>query len=197
MNESLAPMMFTVLWLIFCALWAAKSLILRRHRAYAQGKRFADKNPRFKYISYGIFVPQVALPLATFFSDSILLLKIHSSATISSIGLALCYSGLALYLYAQKHLGKNYSPCFDSHIPFEVVSSGPYRLIRHPGWLAKLMTGLGTVLASGSAWFAPAMIWIIIEMRRTIRVEEAYLIEALPDYNVYRSKTFALFPYVF
>jgi protein-S-isoprenylcysteine O-methyltransferase Ste14 len=110
--------------------------------------------------------------------------------------LALVYAGLTIYLFAQKHLGRNYSPCFDSHLPFEIVTTGPYGIVRHPGWLAKGLVGLGTTVATGSLWFAALFVWLLIEMRKTIATEEAILAAAFPSYAEYRAHTWMLVPFV-
>lgn len=193
-NEAI---IYTIFWLVFCALWAAKSLVLRQKRKYAEHRHLADANSTFKPMSYLVFSAQILLCTATFWSDSHWLLKFHSIDWVKCFGLFLSFSGLILYLYAQRYLGRNYSPCFDSHIPFEIVDSGPYKMIRHPGWLAKLFVGAGTLFVSGSFWFVPMIYWLILQMRKTISIEEEYLIKAFPQYKTYKMGTWALLPYIF
>lgn len=191
------PMFLTILWLLFSILWGLKSLILRHKKKYAIQKTLKNTNFRFKYISYFVFAMQISLLIAMFWSDHTALLKFHNQDSIRLTGIGLCYAGLIIYLYAQSHLGKNYSPCFDSHVPFEIVSSGPYRYLRHPGWLSKFLVGVGGILAAGSLWFLPILFWILFEMQKTIEVEESYLLEAFPNYRDYVQRTYRVLPFIY
>jgi protein-S-isoprenylcysteine O-methyltransferase len=82
-------------------------------------------------------------------------------------------------------------------LPHELVTTGPYRFIRHPGWLSKILVGVAGFFVSGSLWMALVLIWLLIELRRTIRAEERYLEQSLPDYRSYRKRTKMLVPFIF
>ena len=77
-----------------------------------------------------------------------------------------------------------------------VVADGPYRLIRHPGYLGTLLTRLGLGLASRSA---PATAGIAVLMgrayRRRIQAEEQLLGRDLPGYREYTKRTKRLIPF--
>ncbi|MGE0632384.1 MAG: isoprenylcysteine carboxylmethyltransferase family protein [Pseudobdellovibrionaceae bacterium] len=118
------------------------------------------------------------------------LLQFHTDDRFRILGFIFCYFGLFLSVISLVYLGRNYSPCFDSHIPFKLITNGPYKYIRHPGWLSKFIVGIGGILVSGSWWFIPVLLWLYIEMRRTISIEEAYLLDNFSDYKSYRDKTF-------
>lgn len=100
-------------------------------------------------------------------------------------------------MYSIKYLGRNYSPCFDAHIPFELVFKGPYQFIRHPGWLSKILVCVGTILVAGSIWFVPFLFWIIFEMKRTITIEENILARTFPSYQDYRARTYRVIPFLY
>jgi protein-S-isoprenylcysteine O-methyltransferase Ste14 len=78
-----------------------------------------------------------------------------------------------------------------------VISSGPYRLVRHPMYSGASMALIATPLALGSLWgvlIALALIAVIV-----IRLidEERYLSTNLPGYETYRSKVrYRLIPFV-
>jgi protein-S-isoprenylcysteine O-methyltransferase Ste14 len=187
----------TGLWLLFSFLWGAKAIVIRWKRSYSKNRILADTNKRFNVLSYVAFLIQIVLIPLTFWSESPLLLEVYRSERPIIFGMALAYSGLALYMYAFVHLGRNHSPCFDSHLPHELVTTGPYRFIRHPGWLSKILVGVAGFFVSGSLWMALVLIWLLIELRRTIRAEERYLEQSLPDYRSYRKRTKMLVPFIF
>jgi protein-S-isoprenylcysteine O-methyltransferase Ste14 len=66
-----------------------------------------------------------------------------------------------------------------------VCDSGPYRLVRHPGYAGNIPPLLGIVLALGSAWtLIPAAVALIIAVVRTA-LEDQTLQEELPGYRDY------------
>ena len=70
----------------------------------------------------------------------------------------------------------------------QVVSSGPYRLVRHPGYSGGLLLLLSTGVALGS-WIAIVPILLIVPfmVRRTL-IEERMLASALPGYAKYMQR---------
>jgi len=66
-----------------------------------------------------------------------------------------------------------------------VCDSGPYRVVRHPGYAGNLLPLLGIVLALGSVWtLIPAGVGLIIAVIRTA-LEDQTLQEELPGYRDY------------
>jgi protein-S-isoprenylcysteine O-methyltransferase Ste14 len=77
----------------------------------------------------------------------------------------------------------------------QVVSTGPYRWMRHPGYAGALITYIGTPLFLDSAWgFVPVMFISILLVVRT-RLEDRTLQEELPGYRDYAGRVrFRLLP---
>jgi len=66
-----------------------------------------------------------------------------------------------------------------------VCDSGPYRIVRHPGYAGNIPPLLGIVLALGSLWtLIPAAVALIIALVRTA-LEDRTLQEELPGYRDY------------
>lgn len=67
----------------------------------------------------------------------------------------------------------------------EVCSSGPYAIVRHPGYAGNMLALPGLVLALGSMWtLVPVLIAIIIAVIRT-ELEDRTLQEELQGYKAY------------
>lgn len=75
--------------------------------------------------------------------------------------------------------------------------TGPYRLVRHPMYLAKALLVIGTLLLSGSAWLLPTTIYVIVACLRSIAREEADLTAHFVDYQTLQRKTKKLVPFVY
>jgi protein-S-isoprenylcysteine O-methyltransferase Ste14 len=78
-----------------------------------------------------------------------------------------------------------------------VVTTGPYRFVRHPGYLGAILGGLATPLMLGSAWaFAPAGLVALLFVVRT-HLEDRTLRHELEGYEEYAKRTrFRLVPYL-
>jgi protein-S-isoprenylcysteine O-methyltransferase Ste14 len=79
-----------------------------------------------------------------------------------------------------------------------VCDSGPYRIVRHPGYAGNLLPLLGIVLALGSVWtLIPAAVALIIAVIRTA-LEDRTLQEELPGYQDYtRRVNYRLIPGIY
>jgi protein-S-isoprenylcysteine O-methyltransferase Ste14 len=69
-----------------------------------------------------------------------------------------------------------------------VCDSGPYRIVRHPGYAGNILPLAGIVLALGSIWtLIPAMVALIITVIRTA-LEDRTLQDELPGYKEYAAR---------
>ncbi len=80
----------------------------------------------------------------------------------------------------------------------EVCDSGPYRIVRHPGYTGNILPLAGIVLAFSSLWtIIPAAAALIIAVTRTV-LEDRTLQEELPGYHDYAQRVrYRLFPGLF
>ena len=79
-----------------------------------------------------------------------------------------------------------------------VCDSGPYRIVRHPGYAGNILPLPGIVLALGSLWtLIPAAVALIIVVIRTA-LEDRTLQEELPGYREYAQRVrYRLFPGIY
>lgn len=78
-----------------------------------------------------------------------------------------------------------------------VISSGPYRIVRHPMYLGAAIMFLFSSLALGSYWALPAFAMTIPFYVFRLLNEERVLLQGLPGYADYCLQTrFRLVPYV-
>jgi protein-S-isoprenylcysteine O-methyltransferase Ste14 len=79
-----------------------------------------------------------------------------------------------------------------------VCDSGPYRIVRHPGYAGNILPLPGIVLALSSAWtLIPVAVALIIAMIRT-ELEDRTLQEELPGYREYSQRVrYRLFPGIY
>jgi protein-S-isoprenylcysteine O-methyltransferase Ste14 len=78
-----------------------------------------------------------------------------------------------------------------------VVTSGPYRFIRHPGYAGTSLFMVGSSLSLGSWWaLLPIVLILALIFRRTL-IEDALLRHGLPNYSDYANVVrFRLIPHI-
>ena len=123
--------------------------------------------------------------------------RANTDPWLAAIGLVLFGVGLGFAIWARVHIGRNWGGPMTRKDDPELVTSGPYRLVRHPIYSGILVAGLGTAAAVSWLWlpiFALAAIYFIY----SATVEERYLGEQFPDsYPAYKRSTKMLVPFVF
>ena len=79
-----------------------------------------------------------------------------------------------------------------------VCDTGPYRIVRHPGYAGSLLAMPGIMLALSSAWtLIPVGIALVVAVIRTA-LEDRTLQEELPGYREYTDRVrFRLFPGIY
>ena len=105
-------------------------------------------------------------------------------------------TGFALLQWAQKALGKSWSDTPRMLKEQILITSGPYRTIRHPIYTAFILI-LGSILFISSNWLL-GLCWLgmtMIEVISRIGFEETLMIEFFGDqYREYMQKTGRLLP---
>ncbi len=114
-------------------------------------------------------------------------------------GVAIAASGIALRLWANRVLGQFYTRTLRVADSQPIIQNGPYRLIRHPGYLGTILVWVGVGL-SAQNWIALAIITpvVVVTYSYRIRVEEEMLMAARGDpYREYVRRTKRLIPFVY
>ncbi len=110
-------------------------------------------------------------------------------------GIAVQAPVAGLLLWAMRSLGKNLTDTVVTRKEHTMVTSGPYRLIRHPFYVAVGTLMLGSALAAAN-WFiflAGATLFTFFAVRT--RTEEGKLVERFGEsYRKYMEQTGRFFP---
>jgi protein-S-isoprenylcysteine O-methyltransferase len=118
---------------------------------------------------------------------------------IGWIGVAAMIGGLALRLWSQAVLGRFYTTTLRHGDDQPILASGPYRLLRHPGYAGLLLAWVGAGLASANWAVASAVaLLMVVAYSYRIAAEEAMLVRAFGGrYQEYMARTWRLIPYVY
>src|SRR5579884_3563373 len=85
-------------------------------------------------------------------------------------------AGLLLRAWANRALGSSYTRTLRVDAEQRVIQAGPYRLVRHPGYLGTMMVWIGAPLAAGNGIVAAVVGFILLRAyRNRIAAEERLL----------------------
>lgn len=112
------------------------------------------------------------------------------------VGVVVFFAGIGLAVWARVTIGRNWGMPMTQKNSAELVTGGPYRLIRHPIYSGILLAGVGTGVALDWMWLGAVLIAGIYFVYAA-GVEERYLETQFPEtYPAYKRATKMLVPYV-
>lgn len=114
------------------------------------------------------------------------------------IGVLMIFLGSVLRRYCWRTLGEYFTGDVRARPDQPVISSGPYRLVRHPSYTAGMMMFIGIGLALGS-WLSLALLTIATIATYSYRVviEERALLDTIGEpYGSYMKERKRFIPYV-
>jgi protein-S-isoprenylcysteine O-methyltransferase Ste14 len=123
-------------------------------------------------------------------------LRIPGHPWIGLAGLIVVWAGLAIRIWAVVVLGHSFRTTVEVEADQAVVSSGPYRLIRHPSYTGMLLLSAGFGLGFHN-WpgLAICVLLPLVSALRRISVEESELTSVLGEpYRAYAEHTKRLIP---
>jgi protein-S-isoprenylcysteine O-methyltransferase Ste14 len=122
-------------------------------------------------------------------------LAVHSPI-LRVIGTVLLAAGLGLAIWARIYLGRNWGMPMTKKEEPELVTSGPYRYVRHPIYSGLLLALLGTALAT-NLYLLIALAIAGAYFIYSATVEERLMTDSFPGaYGKYKSATKMLIPFV-
>ena len=129
------------------------------------------------------------LILVCFVYDGPWLLPFHDHLGLRWIGAVWALASVGLLILAFRALNEHSNPCTRAYLPDEIVTSGPYRWLRHPIYTANLNFMSGILLATGSLWMVFPLVAFAILYFLQSRREESALASAFPEYKDYQLRT--------
>ena len=124
-------------------------------------------------------------------------LRLAPGVRVCAAGIA--FGGLALRWWSMIVLGRFYTRTLVTTADQAMVQSGPYGVVRHPGYLGSLMvwTGAALVLAPLAIAGLISAVLMLAYFRR-VRHEERMLVDRFGSaYVAYRLRTWRLIPFVY
>jgi protein-S-isoprenylcysteine O-methyltransferase Ste14 len=176
-------LVFAVGWAAFWLYWIVAAFSMKRGRV-AWGRE-----ARIRVVLIVIVI--VLVRLGAFRGHGV-----HTDPLREGFGSVLFVVGLAFATRARLTIGRNWGTPMTQKDEPELVTSGPYRLVRHPIYSGVLVAGAGTAVALSWWWLVPVALAGIYFIYSAF-VEERYLTEQFPDsYPAYKRSTKMLVPFI-
>lgn len=112
-------------------------------------------------------------------------------------GAAVTASGLLFAVWARHHLGDNWSQAVTVKEGHQLITSGPYALVRHPIYTGLLLAFVGMAVARGERRGLLAVALVLAVLWHKLRLEERWMRVQFGDaYEAYARRVAALLPYI-
>jgi protein-S-isoprenylcysteine O-methyltransferase Ste14 len=106
-------------------------------------------------------------------------------------------AGLSFTVWARLVLGRNWSGNVTFKENHELITSGPYAIVRHPIYTGMLAMALATALDFGQSLAIFIFILMVVGLTTKYRQEEKVMTEHFgKHYTAYMKKTKAIIPYI-
>lgn len=171
-------------WVAFWLYWVAASIGVKAGRT--RWSRFA-----------GIRVAMIVVILFLLRTKALGHGNPTSNPWLQGIGLVVFVAGLATAIWARIYLGRNWGMPMTEKADPELVTTGPYRSIRHPIYSGIILAMIGTTIAVSLYWLV-AVVLVGVYVVFSAFMEERFMAARFPDsYPQYRRSTKMLIPFIF
>ncbi|HEY2472284.1 MAG TPA: isoprenylcysteine carboxylmethyltransferase family protein [Terracidiphilus sp.] len=114
------------------------------------------------------------------------------------LGATITVAGLLFAVWAREHLGRNWSRSVTIKQDHELITTGPYALLRHPIYTGILAGFLGLAIAISEVRGFVVFVLIFIVFWFKLSMEEQWMRSQFGEsYSTYVHRTAALVPYLF
>jgi protein-S-isoprenylcysteine O-methyltransferase Ste14 len=114
------------------------------------------------------------------------------------LGAGVMVAGLLFAVWAREYLGSNWSSAVTIKQGHELITTGPYAVVRHPIYTGMLAGLLGSAIALSEVRGFIAVVLIFLVLWLKLRMEEQWMHSQFGEtYATYAHQTAALVPYLF
>ncbi|AFL80292.1 putative protein-S-isoprenylcysteine methyltransferase [Aequorivita sublithincola DSM 14238] len=187
-----AKIALRIAWIVFLIVWILGAL---------QTKKTDNQEPllkRFLWYWLPLIIAGLLLgPTEWFMGMWIRENFVEHTDLVGITGASIAWLGTLLACWSRLLLGKNWSVSVQLKEGHELITKGPYKIIRHPIYTAILLLFLGNILIVGDYRGILAIVIVFVSLWRKLKLEELWLAEYFGEgYLIYKAKSKALFPWV-
>ena len=177
-------------WILFAVIWIIAAFWT---------KRSVYKESRWQRLGYAIpiLVGGYLVFKGQRLSDPLNLRVIPRVDALAWTSVALCLAGLAFCIWARFTLGRNWSGVVTFKGGHELITRGPYALVRHSIYTGLLTMLAATVVVLGHVAGIIGMLLVLVSIWIKLRYEEKLMLQKFPgQYTAYQRRVKRLIPFI-
>ena len=184
-----APEIVAVLWVLFYTYWMIAAVGVKKNVRTKGGlERWGVRLLLIAAIVLLLRIPVLRQAIQHYQAA-------HLGPATELVGFLLCLCGFAFAVWARFHLGRNWGQPMTLKQGHELVTTGPYRFVRHPIYTGILLAMLGSTIVT--PFWIVAFICLTGYFVYSARTEERIMISQFPgQYPEYKKRTKMLVPLV-
>ena len=181
---------FPVVWLGFVLYWQIKARRAKETERLEGATSRVVRSLVFLSAIVLMSVPNIPAPFLYRYFLTPGLVSFFTGAIVT-------LAGLVFAIWAREQLGTNWSRSVTIKKDHELITSGPYALVRHPIYTGILTGFLGSVIAEGQIRSLIAMAMVSIVLWFKLRLEENWMKGQFgASYEAYSRRVAALVPFL-
>jgi protein-S-isoprenylcysteine O-methyltransferase Ste14 len=184
--------LIALLWAVWIIVWTGAAFFVKRTQRRARlGPVLLERIP----VVAGFFVLLLPHWRSRRMPSELVQRFVAEGPGLALVAVVLVLVGLLVAYWARIHLGRNWSGEVMVKEGHTLITSGPYRWVRHPIYAGMTVALVGTALASGAPYGFLGLALILFGFLVRVRLEEALMRETFPrDYAEYSRHTARLIP---
>ena len=182
------------LWAAFAIYWTVAAILGKPGTGSATSRR----GPGMWKFHAALVVTIILILGATDRSQSLRDLQAHTfrNPLLALTGAVIATAGAILAFTARAAIGRYWGTPATPRLDTELVTTGPYRFVRHPIYSGMVVMMIGTAIGLSPVWL-PIAIVAGIYFLFSAQAEEKFMTERFPEsYPAYRARTKMLLPFL-
>ena len=181
---------FPVVWIVFVLYWQIKAADTKATQRLEPAASRILRVLIFLIAIVLLSIPRIPLPWLYF--------QLWPAGYLPFwLGAALTAAGLLFAVWAREHLGRNWSRSVSIKQGHELITTGPYAVVRHPIYTGILTGFLGMAIAISQVRGFIVFVVIFLVFWLKLRMEEEWMRSQFGEtYATYARQTAALVPYL-
>ena len=182
---------FPVVWIVFIVYWRIKAAGTKTTQRIEPAASRIIRAVVLLIVVAILSIPRIPLPW--------LYRQLWPSGLWSfCIGAVVTVAGLLFAVWARRHLASNWSSAVTIKQGHELITTGPYALVRHPIYTGILTGFLGSAIALCQVRGIIGIVLMFLVFWAKFRREEQWMRSQFGEtYSIYALRTAALVPYLF
>lgn len=190
MNDNIFKVGFVCLWIIY--------VLIRRPfvKAYRYNRnKMARTTTNELVVLVSLTIGLLIIPLIWLFNPTSAY-DLSLPVWLRMFGIVLAAFSLIYFFKIHQYLGLNWSPTLEINPAHKLITTGPYRRIRHPMYLQILLWSIAQALIISNvlAGFSGLISWIVLFLIRVPKEEQMLIAHFGKEYKDYMKNTNSIIP---